>query len=79
MIKDGTAVAQLTPWNRIPWMKISYCWSANLYILASDMFPKGAVASVVGIAGLSGAIGDMLVATFAGWVLHATWEGGRRA
>jgi ACS family hexuronate transporter-like MFS transporter len=47
-------------------------WSANLYTLASDMFPKGAVASVVGIAGFGGAIGGMLIATFAGWVLQAT-------
>jgi len=42
------------------------------------MYPKDAVASVVGIAGFSGEIGDMLFATFAGWVLQATLEGGRQ-
>lgn len=47
-------------------------WSANLYTMASDMFPKGVVASVVGIAGFGGAIGGMLIATFAGWVLQVT-------
>jgi ACS family hexuronate transporter-like MFS transporter len=45
-------------------------WSANLYTLTSDMFPKHVVASVVGIAGFGGAIGGVLIATFAGWVPH---------
>ncbi len=47
-------------------------WSANLYTMASDIFPKRAVASVVGIAGFGGAIGGMVIATFAGWVLQLT-------
>src|SRR5579871_488704 len=47
-------------------------WSANLYTMASDTFPKRAVASVVGIAGFGGAIGGMLIATFAGFVLQFT-------
>jgi MFS transporter, ACS family, hexuronate transporter len=37
-------------------------WSANIYTLVSDMFPKSAVGSVVGLAGLGGALGGMLVA-----------------
>ena len=32
-------------------------WSANLYTLASDLFPRGAVGSVVGLGGLAGAVG----------------------
>ncbi|PWU04341.1 MAG: MFS transporter [Terriglobia bacterium] len=47
-------------------------WSANLYTVASDTFPKRAVASVVGIAGFGGSIGGMLIATFAGFVLQFT-------
>jgi ACS family hexuronate transporter-like MFS transporter len=47
-------------------------WSANLFTLASDMFPKHAVASVVGIGGFGGAIGGMIIATFTGVVLQYT-------
>jgi ACS family hexuronate transporter-like MFS transporter len=36
-------------------------WSANLFTMASDAFPRRAVGSVVGIGGLAGAIGGMLV------------------
>jgi MFS transporter, ACS family, hexuronate transporter len=45
-------------------------WSANLFTLASDMFPKRAVASVVGIGGFGGAIAGGLAATFTGFVLQ---------
>jgi ACS family hexuronate transporter-like MFS transporter len=48
-------------------------WSANLFTLASDMFPRPAVASVVGIAGFGGAVGGMLIATFTGFLLQ--WTG----
>jgi ACS family hexuronate transporter-like MFS transporter len=47
-------------------------WSANLFTLTSDMFPRRAVASVVGIGGCGGAIGGMFIATFTGWVLQIT-------
>ena len=47
-------------------------WSANLFTLASDMFPKRAVASVVGLGGFGGALGGMLIATFTGFVLQIT-------
>ncbi len=47
-------------------------WSANLFTLASDMFPARAVASVVGIGGFGGAIGGMLIATFTGFLLQLT-------
>ncbi|HEX4749132.1 MAG TPA: MFS transporter [Bryobacteraceae bacterium] len=36
-------------------------WSANLYTVASDNFPRAAVASVVGLGGLGGAVGGALV------------------
>ncbi len=47
-------------------------WSANLFTTASDMFPKRAVASVVGLGGMAGAIGGMLIATGAGLILQFT-------
>jgi MFS transporter, ACS family, aldohexuronate transporter len=51
-------------------------WSANMYTLASDMFPKGAVASVVGFASMAGAIGGMFGAKAVGYVLQ--WTGSYR-
>jgi MFS transporter, ACS family, hexuronate transporter len=47
-------------------------WSANIYTLASDMFPRGAVGSVVGFASMAGAIGGMLVAKVVGYTLQST-------
>lgn len=47
-------------------------WSANLYTLPSDVFPRRAVGSVVGIGGTAGGIGGMLMAKFAGWSLDTT-------
>jgi ACS family hexuronate transporter-like MFS transporter len=48
-------------------------FSANLYTLTSDLFPKRAVASVVGIGGMAGAVGGMLIAKIVGYVLQ--WTG----
>lgn len=47
-------------------------WSANLYTLTSDMFPKGAVGSVVGFGGMCGAIGGMLIAKVTAYLLQTT-------
>ncbi|WP_419729705.1 MFS transporter [Lichenicola sp.] len=47
-------------------------FSANLYTMASDTNPPNAVASVVGLGGMAGAIGGMGVAEAAGVVLQAT-------
>lgn len=45
-------------------------FSANLLTLPSDLFPRAAVASVVGIGGTAGAIGGMIMAKYAGYVLE---------
>ena len=45
-------------------------WSANIFTLASDMFPKRAVGSVVGIGGFFGAAGGFLFQRATGWVLQ---------
>jgi MFS transporter, ACS family, aldohexuronate transporter len=47
-------------------------WSANVFTLASDMFPRKAVGSVVGFGGMWGAIGGMLIAKVTGYLLQAT-------
>lgn len=41
-------------------------WSANIFTTVSDMFPKKAVASVVGIGGMAGGIGGVLVSKLGG-------------
>jgi ACS family hexuronate transporter-like MFS transporter len=45
-------------------------WSCNVFTLASDMFPRRAVATVVGFGGFAGGIGGILIAEFAGRVLQ---------
>jgi ACS family hexuronate transporter-like MFS transporter len=47
-------------------------WSANVYTLASDMFPRQAVGSVIGFAGMAGAVGGMLIAKITGYLLETT-------
>jgi ACS family hexuronate transporter-like MFS transporter len=44
-------------------------WSANLFTLTSDTFPRAAVGSVVGLGGLGGAVGGMLMAPAVGYWL----------
>lgn len=41
-------------------------WSANLFTTVSDMFPKNAVATVVGIGGMAGGIGGVLMTKLGG-------------
>jgi len=48
-------------------------WSANIFTLASDMFPRRAVGSIVGIGGMAGAVGGMLIAKATGYLLQ--WTG----
>jgi len=47
-------------------------WSANIYTLASDMFPRGAVASVVGFGTLLGTISGMFISKMVGYILQKT-------
>ena len=44
-------------------------WSANLFTLVSDLFPKKAVSSVVGIGGMAGSLGDLLFPILVGSLL----------
>lgn len=45
-------------------------FSANLFTMTSDLFPAQAVASVVGIGGMAGALGGMFVAKLVGYILQ---------
>lgn len=46
-------------------------FSANLYAIVPDIFPRAAVGSVIGIGGTAGAIGGMAMAKYAGYVLES--------
>jgi ACS family hexuronate transporter-like MFS transporter len=41
-------------------------WSANIFTTVSDMFPKKAIASVVGIGGMAGGIGGVIITKIGG-------------
>ncbi|MCX7008686.1 MAG: MFS transporter [Kiritimatiellaeota bacterium] len=45
-------------------------WSANLYTTVSDMFPKKAVASIIGIGGMAGSAGGMIFPLLTGVLLR---------
>lgn len=66
-------VAQLGEWGAVLLIGLAgsahQAWSANLYTTVSDMFPKKAVASVIGIGGMAGATGGMLFPIFSGRLL----------
>src|SRR5688572_3174334 len=46
-------------------------WATNIFTTASDMFPKEAVSSVVGIGGMTGAIGGILFPILVGYLLDS--------
>jgi ACS family hexuronate transporter-like MFS transporter len=46
-------------------------WSANLYTIVSDMFPKNAVSSVIGIGGMAGSVGGILFPILVGYLLDS--------
>ncbi len=47
-------------------------WAANLFTLVSDLFPKQAVASVVGLGGMFGSIAAVAFSQSAGFILQTT-------
>ena len=44
-------------------------WSANIFTTASDMFPKKAVSSIIGIGGMAGSIGGIIFQPLVGGIL----------
>ncbi|MDA3853766.1 MAG: MFS transporter, partial [Bacteroidales bacterium] len=51
-------------------------WSANIFTLASDVFPKKAVGSVVGIGGMVGAVAGIISNVILGQVLDGAGNEG---
>ena len=43
-------------------------WSANIFTTVSDMFPKKAIGSVIGIGGMAGGIGGVVVSKLGGYL-----------
>jgi ACS family hexuronate transporter-like MFS transporter len=66
-------VGQAGPWGAVVLIGVAgaahQAWSANLFTTASDMFPKRAVASVVGLGGMAGSLGGILFPIYAGKLL----------
>ncbi|MCO5946850.1 MFS transporter [Mucilaginibacter flavidus] len=51
-------------------------WSASIFTTASDMFPKRAVSSVVGIGSMAGAIGGFFFPDVIGYILQSNKDAG---
>jgi ACS family hexuronate transporter-like MFS transporter len=51
-------------------------WSATIFTTASDMFPKKAISSVVGIGGMAGAVGNIFFPILVGFILETYKEAG---
>jgi ACS family hexuronate transporter-like MFS transporter len=46
-----------------------HAWATCLYAIASDTFPKRAVAAIAGLGGMAGSAGGIIFPAFAGWML----------
>ena len=47
-------------------------WASNIFTIVSDIYPKNAVGSMMGLSGFMGAIGGALSASFVGILLEST-------
>ena len=52
-------------------MAVHQAWATNVFTMASDMFPKETVGSVVGIGGMAGAVGGILFPILVGTLLDS--------
>lgn len=70
---SAQAVGSINPWFAILIIGLAtsahQAWSANIFTTTSDMFPKKAVASVVGLGGMAGGLGGIMIAKAAGLLL----------
>lgn len=68
------AVTQVGNWSAVLLIGLAgaahQAWSANLFTSASDIFPKRAVASVVGFGGMAGSFGGILFPLYSGKLLY---------
>jgi ACS family hexuronate transporter-like MFS transporter len=70
-----------TPWVTQVWVAVALLslataghqgWAANIFTVVSDMYPRRAVSSMVGLCGFGGSVGGMLVASATGFILERT-------
>lgn len=47
-------------------------WASNIYTVVSDIYPKNAVGTVIGMSGFGGAVFGAFSAAFVGWMLQVT-------
>lgn len=64
-----------TPWMAVGLLSLAVAvhqaCATNIFTMSSDMFPKQAVSSVVGIGGMAGAVGGILFPILIGWLLDS--------
>jgi ACS family hexuronate transporter-like MFS transporter len=67
------AVTRVGTWSAVVLIGVAgsahQAWSANLFTTVSDMFPKRAVARLVGVGGMAGSVGGMAFPVVAGTLL----------
>jgi ACS family hexuronate transporter-like MFS transporter len=72
-----------TPWVAVALLSLAVAvhqaCATNIFTLSSDMFPKQAVSSVVGIGGMAGAVGGILFPILIGWLLDTYKAAGNLA
>lgn len=70
----------LAQYTTVAWMAVGIlslavavhqAWATNVFTIASDMFPTEVVSSVVGIAGMAGAVGGILFPILVGYLLDS--------
>jgi ACS family hexuronate transporter-like MFS transporter len=76
-------VTRVGPWAAVVLIGVAgashQAWSANLFTTVSDMFPRSAVASVVGLGGMAGSLGGIAFPIYAGRLLDRFGERGDAA
>lgn len=72
-VASAQALGQYSPWFAILIVGLAasahQAWSANIFTTVSDMFPKKAVGSVIGIGGMAGSVGGIIFAKLTGTLL----------
>lgn len=72
-VVSAQALGHFSPWLAVVIIGLAasahQAWSANIFTTASDMFPKKAVGTIVGIGGMAGAVGGIIISRTAGVLL----------
>jgi MFS transporter, ACS family, hexuronate transporter len=77
------AVGQAGDWTAVCLIGLAgaahQAWMANLYTSVSDMFPKRAIGTIIGVGSTAGSIGSMIFIYLCGRVLQSFGENGGQA